>query len=80
MIKYNNKLRVYGDRLCNSCKGLCHENSYRTKHGLRRKYYCCKEHVENNKRAIKALEVGISIDFVMKTCFEKVDVLTKQEG
>ena len=32
--------RIYGDRVCRRCKGICHENSWRRKTGQRKAYYC----------------------------------------
>jgi hypothetical protein len=35
--------RVFGDRICGNCGGLCHEDSFRTAtgpKGKRRRYFC----------------------------------------
>lgn len=37
--------RVYGDRTCPTCRGLCHEGSWRRKWGQRKRYYCCERHL-----------------------------------
>jgi hypothetical protein len=31
---------VYGKRICQRCKGICHERSYRERYGWRKKYWC----------------------------------------
>lgn len=36
--------KVYGLRTCALCSGICHESSYRTKIGARKKYYCNQSH------------------------------------
>ena len=33
-------LKIYGDRICKQCHGLCHENSWRDKIGQRKSYWC----------------------------------------
>ena len=83
--------KIYGDRICKACKALCHKNSYRTTHRIRNSYYCSKGCLGRNKKSIKCMGAGISIEWVIKQCFEQVDVfttedtkinnnLTKQEG
>jgi len=37
---------VYGDRICQRCKGLCHDESWRTRSGIRHKYWCCESHLK----------------------------------
>jgi hypothetical protein len=31
-------------RTCKTCKGLCHEGSYRTKNDEHKTYFCCEAH------------------------------------
>ena len=38
--------KVYGTRICPSCRGIIHGKAFRTKWGRRRKYFC-------NERCVK---------------------------
>ena len=33
-------MKVYGDRICRHCHGLCHDGSWRDNIGERRSYWC----------------------------------------
>jgi hypothetical protein len=41
--------RVYGDRICTQCAGICHEGSWRAKYGQRKHYFCCESHLRAYK-------------------------------
>ena len=32
--------KVYGVRICQQCRGICHEGSLRTTFGQRKRYFC----------------------------------------
>jgi hypothetical protein len=81
--------RVYGKRICLECGGLCHENSYRTKYGQRRVYWCSEKHLRRyqesklmtacrNSGIIGWQTVAYSDDewAEWKARFEPVDVIT----
>ena len=55
--------KVYGTRICKCCNGICHNNSYRSKYGKRKQYYCSDDCL------IKSNQV--------ERFFEKVDVVSK---
>jgi len=60
--------KVYGLRTCKYCKGICHEDSYRNKHGIRKGYYCCKSHM---------MKDNSQLDFTfLSTIFERIIVKT----
>ena len=40
MPKTNKAPKVYGNRTCRNCKGICHEDSWRRNCGERKAYYC----------------------------------------
>jgi hypothetical protein len=63
-------MKVYGLRNCRHCKGLCHEGSYRTKHGQRRKYWCGEQCLRQDH---SYLDTNLSIE---ESGFEQVDVIT----
>ena len=84
--------KIYGIRICRSCKGICHENSYRRNFGLRRIYWCSKNCLEwkitkeVGSRIPKKYKHLIDrkdfieqawLDTVIKDFYEKVDVITK---
>lgn len=37
--------KVYGDRICRQCKGLCHDGSWRQAWAVRAGYWCCESHL-----------------------------------
>ena len=43
--------QIHGDRICQQCKGICHENSLRTTFGQRRKYFCSEQCLRTFKGA-----------------------------
>ena len=38
---------VRGIRICRDCRGICHEGSWRSRYGTRKKYWCCELHLRN---------------------------------
>jgi hypothetical protein len=38
---------IKGTRICRECRGICHENSWRSKFGQRKRYWCCEEHLRD---------------------------------
>lgn len=84
--------KIYGTRICKSCRGICHKNSYRKNYGKRRSYWCSKNCLE--WKIIKDVESRIPIkykylidkedfieqaylDTMINEFYEKVDVITK---
>lgn len=58
--------KVYGKRICRSCRGICHENSYSKKklpflHGQRRSYWCSKNCLK--WKLLRDVEKGIPIKY-----------------
>ena len=84
-------MKVYGDRVCRYCKGICHEDSIRDRFGERRKYFCslsCLLHfVEDGvERYIEDEECRrnyslSSSDFkkYWESSYEEVDVISRGE-
>lgn len=48
---------VIGDRVCKTCEGLCHKNSFRDKFGQRKKYYCSEFCLPYNKENFDEVDV-----------------------
>lgn len=80
--------KVYGARICKVCGGICHENSIRDKHGMRKSYYCSRTHLahkfneslDQHMRKLGYYE-GYSytdeeIDELIDRTYEYVDVIT----
>jgi len=38
------KATLHGIRICKVCRGICHEDAYRTRYGKHSVYFCCEEH------------------------------------
>jgi len=56
------KARVYGDRTCRQCKGICHEGSWRQQVGRRKGYWCsdhCLRRHLNERYKKSCQEVGL---------------------
>ena len=57
------KARVHGDRICQQCKGLCHEKAWRQQIGRRKSYWCdetcLRRHLNEGLRE-SCREVGCS--------------------
>ena len=43
------KIVVKGIRVCRECKGICHRDSWRTRIGQRRSYWCCEVHLRQTQ-------------------------------
>lgn len=80
--------KVYGARICKSCRGICHEDSYRRKIGRRRPYWCSKnclewkiiKKMENKYKYLIDKEYRIDqifLNHIIEEFYEKVDVITK---
>ena len=39
--------KVYGNRTCRNCKGICHKESWRRQFGERKPYYCSESCLRN---------------------------------
>lgn len=65
--------KVYGIRNCVSCKGIIHEEAYRTKIRQRKRYFCSKRCVERytEKQIKKHLPKGFKLS--EKTLNEAVE-------
>ena len=50
MSKIDQSIIVKGTRICRECQGICHENSWRTKIGQRRSYWCCEDHLRRTQK------------------------------
>ena len=50
-------IKVYGIRICPVCKGICHENSWRTNFKNHNTYFCSESHLRAfiNDKLIKEL-------------------------
>lgn len=48
MTQTNETPKLYGNRTCRNCKGICHENSYRRNFGERKAYYCSEACLRNS--------------------------------
>ena len=54
--------RINGIRICKVCKGICHENSLRTRFGKHKIYFCCEMHARGyyaDKWYIRLEKLGI---------------------
>ena len=51
--------KVYGVRICRHCQGICHEQSYRQKHGIRRAYWCSDDCLRDMFKERVAKQTGI---------------------
>lgn len=78
--------KIYGIRICKSCRGICHKNSYRRNYGKRRPYWCSKnclewgiiKRVESKTPTDKEyITDQIYLDHIIEEYYEKVDVITK---
>jgi len=81
--------KIHGDRVCQHCKGICHEETFREKYGQRKKYFCCshclRTHIENEiKKHIKSPRAKhnfvLSLDEFTKHWaydYELVDVISR---
>lgn len=63
---------VRGVRICQDCRGICHEGSWRSRYGTRKKYWCCEPHLRNRHEHWPADEWPAFRD----EWFERVDVVT----
>lgn len=82
--------KVYGNRTCRNCRGICHESSWRTKYGTRKSYFCsesCLRNILVNKlqKRLKLNKVSRwweinsnndSIDKMVECSYEEVIVIT----
>ena len=81
--------KVYGLRLCQECGGICHEDSWRTRSGQRRRYWCCESHLKRAQTAklqerfrsnglLNWRELGWGGEWAAHrdTCWERVEVKT----
>ena len=39
---------VHGDRVCQTCRGICSTGSWRTRYGQRRRYWCSELHLRRH--------------------------------
>jgi len=67
--------KVHGDRICQSCRGLCHEDAWRDNLGARKNYWC-------SEACLKADWNGSSVDLATwenfrDRNFEQVNVTSK---
>ena len=67
--------RIYGDRICMYCKGLCHTRSWRESGGKRRRYWCCEAHLSHQKRETYLPDLAWLR--YRDTAFELIDVISK---
>ena len=44
--------KVYGDRICRACHGVCHEDSWRTRIRVRHMYFCSEAHLRRWVRPV----------------------------
>ena len=80
--------KVYGDRTCRVCHGICHGKTYRTWHSQRRKYYCseaCARHASADQlrkrinditgKALMSLRLTDEEWAQMRLHYEEVEVI-----
>lgn len=82
--------KIYGERTCQKCHGICHDGSLRKKYGIRKRYYCGKNCLKNEMDARLQLSMRkeghphwrtvewsvIEFDKFVADYFEQVDVIT----
>ena len=61
--------KVYGDRKCHHCEGLCHKGSWRTNYGQRKRYWCSSD------CALHDLTPMIPLEDI--SWLERVDVISR---
>ena len=67
---------VRGVRTCRWCKGICHESSWRQRHGQRRGYWCSEAHLR--EQVSLPLEDDDNFYLMMRDLFyEPVEVITR---
>ena len=80
--------KIYGNRICRYCKGLCHNETYRSKNDTRSRYYCsrkCLQLQEEYNRLTKSKKFDFiyfplddkDFERYIDSYFEKVNVVAR---